>query len=224
MRKYLARTPLWLRLVSVTLLLVTLAITLTGLFAVRLLRGYLVERVDQQLQAATRPWHDKAFRPPDDNPPRPRRFPGLFHAVLLDSAGNLLRTDSEPTGDSIPNLPRLTAADVAARAERPFTVDSPDGRSWRAIAFAVPEGSRVFAVNLGEVDGTVTQLILIVGVGGGATLAVLGLATFWLVRRSLRPLGTIERTARHISDGDLSRRVPLWPATTEVGKLGRTLN
>jgi hypothetical protein len=51
----LARTPLWLRLVSGTLLLVALAIALTGLFAVRLLKGYLVERVDRQLEAAARP-------------------------------------------------------------------------------------------------------------------------------------------------------------------------
>ena len=39
-----ARTPLWLRLVAATLLLVTLAVTITGVFAVELLRGYLVDR------------------------------------------------------------------------------------------------------------------------------------------------------------------------------------
>lgn len=224
-RSYLARAPIWLRLVTATLLLVTLAITLTGLFAVRLLRGYLVERVDQQLHAATIPWHSP--RPPklELRPdPKPRRFPGLFHSSVLAPDGSLIRTDAESTEDSTPRLPRLTAADVARRAERPFTVDSQSGPAWRVIAFSVPEGTRVIAVSLGEVDATVSQLALIVAVGGGATLAVLGFACFWLVRRSLRPLATIERTARHISDGDLARRVPLWPETTEVGRLGRTLN
>ncbi|MFI6598340.1 sensor histidine kinase [Nonomuraea sp. NPDC050536] len=224
-RRYLARAPIWLRLVTATLLLVTLAITLTGLFAVRLLRGYLVERVDQQLHAATIPWHSP--RPPklELRPdPKPRRFPGLFHSSVLAPDGSLIRTDAESTEESTPRLPRLTAADVARRAERPFTVDSQSGPGWRVIAFSVPEGTRVIAVSLGEVDATVSQLGLIVAVGGGTTLAVLGFACFWLVRRSLRPLGTIERTARHISDGDLTRRVPLWPATTEVGRLGRTLN
>ncbi|GAA2801695.1 hypothetical protein [Nonomuraea dietziae] len=77
--------PLWLRLVSTTLLLVTLAITLTGGFAVQLLRGYLVERVDQQLTAAGRPM--SLGEGPRPEPPRPLRLPGLFHMVLLDDGG-----------------------------------------------------------------------------------------------------------------------------------------
>ncbi len=43
------RTPLWLRLISAMLCLVALGLTLTGAFGVRLLRNYLVDRVDEQL-------------------------------------------------------------------------------------------------------------------------------------------------------------------------------
>ncbi|GAA3547227.1 sensory box histidine kinase PhoR [Nonomuraea rosea] len=226
-RKQLARTPLWLRLVSATLLLVTLAITLTGLFAVRLLRGYLVERVDQQLRAASRPVRDVP-PPPDLRPEaRPQRLFGLFHSVLLDSGGVAIRTLSESTDEHTPALPRLTGADVVARQGRPFTVDSraAGGPSWRVVAVPGRLGeSRVFAISLGDVDGTVSQLGLIVAVGGGGTLIVLGFACYWLVRRSMRPLGEIARTAKDIAGGDLSRRVPLWAGTTEVGKLGRSLN
>ncbi|MER6951067.1 HAMP domain-containing sensor histidine kinase [Nonomuraea sp. NPDC000554] len=226
MRKHLARTPLWLRLVSVTLLLVTLAITVTGLFAVRLLRGYLVERVDNQLRAASVP---RPGPPPPDPPPsgRPQRLLGLFHQVLVDSDGTVIRTFAESTEEHTPNLPRLTTADVAARGGRPFTVDSrgSGGPAWRVVAAPWRDGrSRVIAINLGDVDATVSQLLLIVAVAGGGTLVVLGSACYWLVRRSLRPLGEIAQTARHIADGDLSRRVPLWAGTTEVGKLGRALN
>ncbi|MFG1966542.1 sensor histidine kinase [Nonomuraea sp. NPDC049028] len=227
LRRYLARTPLWLRLVSATLLMVTLAITLTGLFAVRLLRGYLVERVDQQLRAASVPWRG-APPPPEPQPgPRPQRFFGLFHSVLVDSTGVKIRTMTESTETHIPKLPRLTSTDVALMAGQPFTVESqdPQGPSWRAVAMPGRDGdSRIIAISLGDLDDTVSQLLLIVAVGGGGTLVVLGFACYWLVRRSLRPLGEIERTARHIADGDLSRRVPLWSATTEVGKLGRALN
>ncbi|MEU8249262.1 HAMP domain-containing sensor histidine kinase [Nonomuraea sp. NPDC048916] len=226
MRRRLARTPLWLRLVSVTLLLVTLAITLTGLFAVRLLRGYLVERVDEQLRAASMPW--RGAPPPEPAPgARPQRFFGLFHQVLVDSRGTVVRTFAESTSTDIPNLPRLTAAEVSRRAGRPFTVESvsADGPSWRVVAMPVRgDFGRVVAINLGDVDATVSQLLLIVAGGGGATLVVLGCACHWLVRRSLRPLGEIARTARDIAGGDLSRRVPLWAGTTEVGKLGRALN
>ncbi|MEV0196219.1 HAMP domain-containing sensor histidine kinase [Nonomuraea sp. NPDC050691] len=226
-RRRLARTPLWLRLVSATLLMVTLAIALTGLFAVRLLRGYLVERVDQQLHSASRP---PRVPPPVDPAPgsrAPERFYGLFHGVLVDAGGTVVRRFSESTDTYTPNLPRLTSADVARRAGRPFTVESvpADGPLWRVIAVPARDGaSRVIAINLGDVDATVSQLILIVVVGGGGTLAVLGVACHWLVRRSLRPLGEIARTARDIAGGDLSRRVPMWAATTEVGRLGRALN
>jgi two-component system OmpR family sensor kinase len=226
MRRHLARTPLWLRLVSATLLLVTLAITLTGLFTVRLLRGYLVERVDQQLRAAGSP---RDLPPPEPRPGagRPQRFFGLFHGVVLDSSGTVIRTLSESTEEHRPALPRLTAADVAARGGVPFTVESlpAGGPSWRVIAVPGRAGqSRVIAVSLGDVEGTVSQLALIVAVAGGGTLVVLGFACHWLVRRSLRPLRDIARTAKDIAGGDLSRRVPLWAATTEVGKLGRALN
>ncbi|QFY08591.1 HAMP domain-containing protein [Nonomuraea phyllanthi] len=228
LRKYVARTPLWLRLVSATLLLVTLAITITGLFAVRLLRGYLVERVDQQLVAAGRPAREPP--PPIEQPrpgTRPQRFFGLFYAVILDSSGMPVRTISESTEDHMPALPRLDQATVAGLRGRPFTVESraAGGPSWRVVAVPGRGGdSRVIAVNLGDVDATVSQLVLIVGVGGGGTLVVLGFACYWLVRRSLRPLREISRTAKDIAGGDLSRRVPLWAGTTEVGKLGRSLN
>ncbi|MEV0231380.1 HAMP domain-containing sensor histidine kinase [Nonomuraea sp. NPDC050786] len=227
-RKYLARTPLWLRLVSATLLLVTLAITLTGGFAVRLLRGYLVERVDQQLMAATRPLRDP---PPMAEQPRPggrpQRFFGLFYAVLLDPSGTPIRTLSESTEEHTPALPKLDLRKVLALNGRPFTVESlgSGGPSWRVVAVPGRDGqSRVIAVNLSEMDATVSQLVLIVAVAGGGTLVVLGFACYWLVRRSLRPLREIARTAKDIAGGDLSRRVPLWAGTTEVGKLGRSLN
>ncbi|MGN9839939.1 ATP-binding protein [Nonomuraea sp. H19] len=228
LRKHLARTPLWLRLVSATLLLVTLAITLTGLFAVRLLRGYLVERVDQQLRAASSP-RDMPPPPPEPRPAitRPQRFFGLFHVVVLDSSGTTIRTLSESTDRHTPDLPTLTGADVIALRGHPFTVESRavGGPSWRVVAAPGRAGeSRVIAVSLGDVDATVSQLALIVAVAGGGTLIVLGFVCYWLVRRSMRPLGDIARTAKDIAGGDLSRRVPQWAATTEVGKLGRALN
>ncbi|MEV3981066.1 HAMP domain-containing sensor histidine kinase [Nonomuraea sp. NPDC049758] len=227
MRKHLARAPLWLRLVSATLLLVTLAITVTGLFAVRLLRGYLVERVDRQLVAAAAP---RDLPPPPEARPagrQPQRFFGLFHSVLVDAGGATVRVMSESTEEHTPKLPRLTGADVAARGGRPFTVESraSGGPDWRVVAVPARDGdSRVIAISLGDVEGTVARLALIVAFAGGGTLAVLGVACYWLVRRSLRPLREIGRTAKDIAGGDLSRRVPMWAGTTEVGKLGRSLN
>jgi two-component system OmpR family sensor kinase len=52
-------------------------------------------------------------------------------------------------------------------------------------------------------------------------LAVVGIT---LIRRSMRPLRDIERTAEAIAAGDLGLRVPERDPRTEVGRLGRSLN
>jgi two-component system OmpR family sensor kinase len=59
----------------------------------------------------------------------------------------------------------------------------------------------------------------------GLVVAVLaaGLAA-WATRRSLRPLGEAERTAAAIAEGDLTRRVPGYPRSTEAGSLAASLN
>jgi two-component system OmpR family sensor kinase len=74
------------------------------------------------------------------------------------------------------------------------------------------------------VDQTVARLrLLILGLGGVVVLvcALLG----WLaIRRSFQPLVEVEETAAAIAAGDLSRRIPERPATTEVGRLTASLN
>ncbi|MDP9074407.1 MAG: HAMP domain-containing histidine kinase, partial [Actinomycetota bacterium] len=59
-----------------------------------------------------------------------------------------------------------------------------------------------------------------------AALALVGVAAlgWWLVGLSLRPLADMEQTAAAITEAELGRRVPGDNATTEVGRLARTLN
>ncbi|GAB1820954.1 ATP-binding protein [Herbidospora sp. RD11066] len=219
------RVPLWARLVAGTLVLVALAITLTGVFAVRLLRGYLVDRIDQQLTAAGPPLRDAAFTSPDR--PRPQRLPGLFHVLVLDANGGNPFQVAASTGTDQPLLVGLNQAAVKALAGRPFTVESVGaaGPEWRVVAVPTPDGrSRVVAVSMGDIDHTVARLTAIVAVVGAGVLILLGLACFLLVRRSLRPLGEIEHTAAAIAEGDLSQRVPEQPRSTEMGRLGGAIN
>ncbi|WP_214110261.1 sensor histidine kinase [Acrocarpospora catenulata] len=232
MKKRLARTPLWLRLVVGTLAMVTLAIALTGGFAVQLLRGYLTERIDEQLIMASRPLRDMVEMPEGgirvrEAVPRPQRMFGLFHVAIVDAEGNTVRVVAESPGEEKPAIPRLNRAEVLERNAQPFTVASQDGvgPSWRVVV--VPgrdEHSRLVAVSMGDVERTVTRLTAIVAGVGGAVLVALGLACYWLVRRSLRPLGEVERTAGAIAGGDLSQRVPMRHPRTEMGRLGRAVN
>ena len=109
--------------------------------------------------------------------------------------------------------------------------------NWQVVAQQIPvvstnffgqsqqsNATLIIGVDLGDINGTISQLagidlivslIIIVG------LAIVGIA---IVRASLRPLADIEKTARAIAAGDLSRRVPDQDPHTEVGQLGRSLN
>jgi two-component system OmpR family sensor kinase len=232
LKRRLARTPLWLRLVVGTLLLVTLAIAATGGSAVQLLRGYLVSRVDRNLEMAgglPSPLGPVERLLVEGRPVRPvfrtPGAPGSFYVVMLDANGKIVRSLAEPPGSDPPVPAKLTAAEVARRGGRPFNVSSSNGSHWRAVAVADRfDATRFVAVNMNDVDSTVSQLAVIVTGVGGAVLLILVFACYWLVRRSLRPLAEIEGTAQAIAGGDLSRRVPLRHRRTEMGRLGRAIN
>jgi two-component system, OmpR family, sensor kinase len=85
-------------------------------------------------------------------------------------------------------------------------------------------GVAVVAIPLTSMNATLHQLILVdLGVGG-LLLILLGLLGYFVVRVGLRPLGDIEETAGVIAAGDLSRRVERVESSTEVGRLGASLN
>ena len=216
------RTPLWLRLITTVLALSIVALTVMGVFGARLLRGYLVDRVDEQLVA------DASVTAEAFN--EGRRGVVLFgsdYLAVQDQDGDTVqRWPNHPPGPA-PDLPSFAPADAADRRERPFTVDATRGNSsWRAVAIPLADGSRtlVAAASLDEVNDTVHRLSTINLLVGGAVIAGLALAAYTMVRTALRPLTKIEQTAAAIAGGDLSRRVDDDDPNTEVGRLGLALN
>jgi two-component system OmpR family sensor kinase len=228
----LSRTPLWVRLVAGTLSLVAFALLLTGFVGTRLLHGYLLQRIDDQLEIVNRVQSPLVNRfqnqPPGVPRPDPQRsrFPGMFYGVILDSNGNVVDELAEPLTAKRPKLPALTSAEVDRRQGRPFTVSGAGSDAgWRMAARQLRDGrSAVVAVSLADVDSTVSRLMVIDAAVGAVVLVCLGVMGFLLVRMSLRPLVEIEETAETIAAGDLSRRVPDRDGPGEVIRLGRALN
>jgi two-component system OmpR family sensor kinase len=228
----LSRTPLWVRLVAGTLLLVALALLVTGFVGTRLLHGYLLQRIDSQLEMVNRIQGPLIGRlqgqppiAPRPEPPR-SRFPGMFYGVILDPYGNVVDQMAEPLTGNRPKLPALSAAAVERRAGRPFTVaGTGSDAGWRVVARQLRDGrSAVVAVSLADVESTVSRLMVIDAAVGAVVLGCLGVMGYLLVRMSLRPLVEIEETAETIAAGDLSRRVPDRAGPGEVTRLGRALN
>jgi two-component system OmpR family sensor kinase len=85
-------------------------------------------------------------------------------------------------------------------------------------------GSVAVATSLSDLNHTVMHLVLIESLIGVVVLVLIGSAGWLLIRRSLRPLVTVEHTAAAIAAGDLSQRVPEGSQRTEVGRLSRALN
>jgi two-component system OmpR family sensor kinase len=235
LRTRLVRAPLWARLVAGTLLLVAVALVLTGFVGTRMLRGYLTDKLDQQLQFASHVRGPQPGGPPasgDQNGGRPsddgrgRRFMGVY-SVILNADGTIAEQVADPFTDDRPALPMLSSAEVADRHGHPFTVNSASGRSgrWRVVVRSEDQDhSRLVALSLAEADSTVGRLALIDAGVGAVVLACLAVAGYFLVRVSLRPLVEIEDTAEAIAAGDLARRVPDRAVPAEVARLGGALN
>jgi two-component system, OmpR family, sensor kinase len=228
-RRLLARTPLQVKLIVAVLALVTVALLLIGLASVAALDGYLVGRLDDQLQevavgsARQGPPRFGGPGPPHRGPPSPY----LVQYRLAD--GRLDVKDENPLGQDrqppqVPDDPAWFEANAGEAVTVPAA--GGDGR-WRVAVEPRRDGSGgsvVVAASLDGIDATVRQLRLIdLGVSL-VVLAVLAGVGAAIVRASLRPLVEIEQTARAIAAGDLTRRVPDRDPRTEVGRLGRALN
>ncbi|MBN2623641.1 MAG: HAMP domain-containing histidine kinase [Acidimicrobiales bacterium] len=206
------------------LALAALGLSLTGVFGVRLLRGYLIDQVDEELAAAVALVSGKDVA---GSQPQTTTVPSQFHVTVLDRRGDTVWAAPSALAESVPDLPHLTPGESVRRAGDPFTVSAVRGHdSWRAVALPVADGSGslVMATSLDEVDATVDRLVridLLVGLAVLGGLAVVGTS---MVRTALRPLSEIELTAAAIGRGDLARRVPDHHPGTEMGRLSRALN
>ncbi|TDE10981.1 sensor histidine kinase [Jiangella asiatica] len=221
------RTLLRTQLLLTVVVLAAVTVLVTSVVAATVLRGYLMDRTDDQLIQSARQFSVQPRIPPvDDTGPRPFRPPADYYAVVFDDAGTELWTGNSMLDDSGPELPRMDAETVARLGGEPFTVDSADGDgSWRVIALPQESiGSVAVGLPLDGMEATTTQLLVIDGVVALLALAALAGLAWWTVRNRLRPLEEVEETAEAIAAGDLSRRVPPRDPRTEVGRLSVSLN
>ncbi|MFC4119154.1 sensor histidine kinase [Nonomuraea zeae] len=215
--------PLRIKLMASMLALLGFGMTFIGLVSVSVLHGYLLDRVDSQLHLLSARMDKKVksdWRKDRETTDRP---------ILIES--DAIALVREPGSDFVP---MLTDRDVDAKP-KPVLSPSPgpevytapairgDGE-WRVLESVVQRRTLVVAVDLEEVDAITTRLVLIELLGGGGSLLILAVVGVTIVRRSMRPLGQIERTAEAIAAGELGRRVPDGDPRTEVGRLARSLN
>jgi two-component system OmpR family sensor kinase len=126
-------------------------------------------------------------------------------------------------GETAPSPPRLPAR---IPVDDLVTVEARDGSlEYRVDAAPSPGGGlTIVAIPLSGVDEQLDELLLVEGLVIGGALLLMAALGWWVVRLGLRPLERIGDTAGKIAAGDLSQRVEPAEPTTEVGRLGLSLN
>ncbi len=229
-----------LKLPLVLIGLVIVGLAVAGFTTYTALRSFLIQRVDQQLAsgggfvlgALDNPGDGDGDGGPSGHFGAQPLPPGTF-AEVLDANGNVIAGPVflfGVTNQPAPELPSPLPP-AGEHGSSPITVGSVDGSlRYRVVVQDVlirntgAHGTLVIAVPLSDIDQTLNRLRLIEGIAAAAVLVILGLLSWWIVRRELRPLDEMGETAGAIAAGDLSRRVPQEDPRTEVGQLGVALN
>jgi two-component system OmpR family sensor kinase len=150
-----------------------------------------------------------------------RNTKGTVEAHLFFAYGG-----KAPSAPAIPA--RLPGSGLPAGKDYYFTTSGtgPGAVTYRALAKPLADGTGVIvvAVPLGDLESTLRHLLWIELIVSALVLVGLGVLSWVVVRRDLRPLEAMTRTAGAIAQGDLTQRVSPVSGGTEVGQLGDAFN
>ncbi|MQY19423.1 Adaptive-response sensory-kinase SasA [Nocardia sp. RB20] len=205
-----AAVPLRVTLVVALVILAGLGLIISGVVVTSVMQRVVLGGVDRQLFDAAHIWAR-----PDAH--LPSRLPPMFY-VRTTNAQGVVELRSAPSA-AVPDLP----SDLDSHPRTVGSVGKPSDR-WRALEVVHPDGVSVVAVHLDQGKNIVDRLIVLQIVVGAAVLVVLAAVAQLVIRRSLRPLREVEKTASAIAGGDLHRRVPVRGNSTEVDLLSQSLN
>ncbi|WP_281536113.1 sensor histidine kinase [Cryobacterium breve] len=243
------------RLVLAVVGLLALVSISIGVVSVTVLRANLLAGLDQQVSSAAERSHAilEGRRDNDLGTTLPVFVPSA--SIILNGPGQpgtlaLVFYDSTLTAgytDDTGTIVALTAhqvdllvqkADILAsqtKNAQPVTVDlGGDVGNYRILASSSRTGTlSIIGLPLRTVDGTATQLAMIIGVVSLVGIIVVAILAMWIVRLALRPLQRVTATAARVSELPLDRgevslvdRVPAADTDprTEVGQVGSALN
>lgn len=210
------------RRVSVAVCVVVLA--LGGAIATTLtvaVRDLLFAHIDEDLAQL-------AERRPGADLPGPGRRQLPFGLIVLDARGRLVA--AVPSGarqdpDPLPDVSRLTGADLARLAGSSFTLPTVDGAAGvRAQLNRTPDGYRFLSLSLEPVAAATLAVSARAAVSILLAAVLATVVSWWLLRRSFEPVNRMIDDAGRIAAGDRSRPAVTSRPGTEVDRLGSALD
>ncbi|MEV6968393.1 HAMP domain-containing sensor histidine kinase [Hamadaea sp. NPDC051192] len=219
--------PLRVKLMATVLALLVAAMSLIAVASVTALRRYLMADLDSGLITQS----DVAAEQFNQHGGK-QSLPPSFYGTTSSPSGGWLPPDNISDYYRDADLPMLpSVSDAQKDLREPFTVSSTGtAKRWRVVATKLDNGQiQLIAQSQYGIDHAVQRLITINLFGGISVLLFAATIGAELIRRSMRPLSQIEKTASAIAAGDLSQRVPDPEPenprpVTEVGSLARSLN
>ncbi|MCI0776389.1 MAG: HAMP domain-containing histidine kinase [Chloroflexi bacterium] len=221
------------RLVATFILLLLGVVMIVGIVVVGSSRSVLLGPIDEELVLVQSGITDKLLKSDDllkrftvtDDPNLPP-VKSAQAIVIVDISERVVSAQSSGFTDDPDPLPGIEFfADLVARGGI-ATIPSEDGTlNYRAFGWVNDEGEiGVLAVPIGEVDAAVDGIVRTFLLTAAVVALLGGIATWWAVRRELRPVDQMVDTAIAIAGGDLTQRVHDVDSSTELGRLGTALN
>jgi two-component system sensor histidine kinase MprB len=147
---------------------------------------------------------------------------GAVYAQLVYANGDLVRPNGPHT-----DLPGLAEAQQVAGGERPkyFADVHVAGSHLRVFTAQIPPGRAIqVARTLDEVDNTLSDLALILGIVSLAGIGLAGALGYFVSRAAVAPVERLQRAAEQVANThDLSRRIDA-SGTDELAALARSFN
>lgn len=226
----LDRMPLRVRLVLILSVLLVVALAVTALTTLSLLKRSLISQVDENLDSAVQVLEARGAWPA--NTPTSRQPNTYYMRVMAADGSTYLNVPATTGTDAVPDIPPISYDETLQLAGTVRTVDSVEGPTqWRMVLVrGVQEQtgapvSVAIALPLNSVNATLHQMQLFILLVGLGVVLLAGITGYAAVHRSLRGLRAIEDTAAAVvASGDLTRRAPVAPDSTEVGRLGASFN
>ena len=227
-----SRVSLRSKITGVTVLMLTLGLLVSGIGTMAMLRQYVIQQVDSQLQVDAQS-ASNGYSAAALGQGATAVVSSDYYVALYDENGTL----RDHTWRDVPRreVPVVTGpldlkTVMELDGETMTLKDAAHDTEFLAVAVPLvisPQGTLgtlVMAVSLRPTENTMaTYLTIFLGFGLGVVL-VGALLTRLLVTTTFAPLREVERTAAAIADGDFSQRLGGATPNTEVGRLNRSLN
>ncbi len=207
-------------------LVVALALAISALLVLVVLRRSLVDNVDRATQARA---EDLAASARQGSLPATPSAPGEEDTIVqvVDASGRVVSASANIRGRGPITTTRPRGTRPQRRTMRGLP-DPDDTTEFRVVALRTrgPSGDRIVyvAAGLEPVQDSVDAVRDILVLGLPLLLVFVGGTTWVVVGRALRPVEAIRAQVADFSSRDLSRRVTEPNVDDEVGRLATTMN